>query len=165
MVSRTKKFRGSRTHGRGRKAGRGAGLRGGRGMAGLHKHRFMHMLKYYPDHFGRRGFKRPPGTRGAKRCMNLMELEEALPRLLEGGMANRREGYVHIDLSKIGIDKLLAKGRVTTKLKVEVEETSGKAKAKIEGAGGQVISGASEEDAGEKDKEKKESEGLNAGGT
>jgi ribosomal protein L15 len=32
MVSRTNKFRGSRYHGRGKKAGRGAGKRGGRGI-------------------------------------------------------------------------------------------------------------------------------------
>ena len=49
------------THGRGKKAGRGAGLRGGRGNAGLLKHRFMYMTKYMPDHFGRHGFKRPQG--------------------------------------------------------------------------------------------------------
>ena len=42
----------NRTHGRGKKSGRGAGIHGGRGNAGLHKHKFMHMLKYDPDHFG-----------------------------------------------------------------------------------------------------------------
>jgi large subunit ribosomal protein L15 len=55
---KTKKFRGSRTHGRGKKAGRGAGLRGGRGNAGLLKHRYMYMIKNMPNHFGKQGFKR-----------------------------------------------------------------------------------------------------------
>ena len=59
MVSKTSKYRGGRTHGRGRKAGRGAGLRGGRGNAGLHKHKWISTVKYSPEHFGRRGFKRP----------------------------------------------------------------------------------------------------------
>ena len=49
MPSRTKKMRGSRTHGRGAKAGRGAGLTGGRGMAGLAKTGKMRMLKYFVD--------------------------------------------------------------------------------------------------------------------
>ncbi len=40
MPSRTRKFRGLRTHGRGIKAGRGAGKQGGRGNAGLHKYKF-----------------------------------------------------------------------------------------------------------------------------
>jgi len=57
MPSRTKKFRGTRTHGRGKKAGRGAGLHGGTGNAGLHKHKVQYMLKFMPDHFGRHGFK------------------------------------------------------------------------------------------------------------
>jgi large subunit ribosomal protein L15 len=59
MVSKTRRFRGSRTHGRGHKAGRGKGKRGGFGNAGLHKHKFKWMVKYDPDHFGRHGFKRP----------------------------------------------------------------------------------------------------------
>src|SRR6266571_3554388 len=54
MVSRTRKLRGSRTHGRGKKHGRGAGGRGGTGMAGLHKHKFKWMIKYDPEHFGPR---------------------------------------------------------------------------------------------------------------
>src|SRR5207245_10397107 len=58
MVSRTRKLRGSRTHGRGKKHGRGAGGRGGTGNAGLHKHKFKWMIKYDPEHFGPRGFFR-----------------------------------------------------------------------------------------------------------
>ena len=37
MPSRTKKFRGYRTHGRGKKSGRGAGIIGGHGKAGYGK--------------------------------------------------------------------------------------------------------------------------------
>ena len=50
------------THGKGKKGGRGAGLRGGKGNAGLGKHRYMYMMKNMPDHFGSHGFKRPPTT-------------------------------------------------------------------------------------------------------
>ncbi len=166
MGSRSRRFRGSRTHGRGRKAGRGAGLHGGRGLAGLHKHRFMHMLKYYPGHFGRRGFKRPLGLRKEKRCINLMELEESLPKLLENGIATKVKDQIHIDLLKIGVDKLLAKGKIRTKMRVKVKEASQKAKAKIESIGGQVLSSStSEKDVDESNTEDKRSGGMNAGGT
>jgi large subunit ribosomal protein L15 len=168
VVSKTKKYRGGRTHGRGRKAGRGAGLRGGKGNAGLHKHKYMHMLKYLPDHFGRRGFKRPPGAKKEKTCINLMELEEALPGLLEDGIAIKGKDFIRVSLDKIGIDKLLSKGHITTKMKVEVREVSEKAKMKIESLGGQVIQiqSAQQED-GEiaETKDDNQSEGINGGGT
>ena len=156
MVSRTSKFRGSRTHGRGKKSGRGGGIHGGRGNAGLHKHKYKHMLKFDPEHFGRKGFKRPPEVKKEKRSINLRELEEALPGLLHSGMAIKDEGLVCVDLTKMGIDKLLAKGRIRAKLKVDVKEASERAKAKIEASGGHVslsISRASE---------KKNSEVVNA---
>ena len=38
---KAKKMRGNHTHGRGKKAGRGAGLAGGRGRAGANKHRYL----------------------------------------------------------------------------------------------------------------------------
>ena len=48
-MSKANKHRGRcRTHGRGHKAGRGAGKRGGRGNAGMNKHRVMTRIKYMP---------------------------------------------------------------------------------------------------------------------
>ena len=63
------------THGRGKKGGRGAGLRGGRGNAGLLKHRHMHMTKNMPDHFGRHGFKRPQSILKKDKTINVGDLE------------------------------------------------------------------------------------------
>ena len=52
-MSKANKHRGRcRTHGRGHKAGRGAGKRGGRGNAGMNKHRVMTRIKYMPGHWG-----------------------------------------------------------------------------------------------------------------
>ena len=124
---KTKKFRGSLTHGRGKKAGRGAGLKGGRGNAGLLKHRYMYMKKNMPDHFGRHGFKRPPSTVKEVKTININELEE------------RFSGKKTIDLSKEGIDKLLGYGQINSKLKVKVNNASKKAIEKIEEKGGEVI--------------------------
>ncbi len=74
MVSRTNKFRGSRYHGRGKKAGRGAGKRGGRGNAGLNKHKVMTRLKYMPGHWGMHGFNRHPSLRVVNTSINIGEV-------------------------------------------------------------------------------------------
>ena len=124
---KTKKFRGSMTHGRGKKAGRGAGLKGGKGNAGLNKHRFMHMIKYMPDHFfGQHGFKRPLSVQKNDKCINVGQLEEKF------------SGKKSIDLEKEGFDKLLGGGKVTTAYNINVKKASQKAIDKIKETGGEV---------------------------
>lgn len=125
--TKTKRFRGSMTHGRGKKGGRGAGLRGGRGNAGLHKHKFMHMIKYMPDHFGAHGFKRPQSILKKDNVINVGDLEERFP------------GKKDIDLGKEGFDKLLGGGKLNTKMKIKVDSASEKAIEKIKEKGGEVV--------------------------
>ncbi len=115
------------THGRGKKAGRGAGLRGGRGNAGLLKHKYMHMTKYMPDHFGKHGFKRPQSVKKINKTINIGQLEEIFP------------GKNEIDLTKEGFDKLLGGGRLNKKFKIKVNEASEKAIAKIKEKGEEII--------------------------
>ena len=105
MPSRTRKFRGLRTHGRGIKAGRGAGKQGGRGNAGLHKYKFKSMLIYAPDHFGRHGFKRPPEivdrpttVENVGELVNLLPLLKAANAVKGGGGDDLRR-----PLAKVGI--------------------------------------------------------------
>ena len=112
MVSRTNKFRGrSRYHGRGKKAGRGAGKRGGRGNAGLNKHKVMTRLKYMPGHWGMHGFNRHPGLRVVNSSINLGQVAE----IAEGDS---------IDLSQMGVDKLLGRGNIARALPIKVAEAS-----------------------------------------
>jgi len=139
MPSKTNKFRGSRTHGRGKKAGRGAGLRGGVGNAGLHKHKAMHMLKFDPMHFGRHGFKRPQKVVSAKITLNVGDIEEKMESLLTQGYAVKKGEKVEVNLTDMGVDKLLGFGTISTAMDVKVAETSGKAKEKIEAAGGSIV--------------------------
>ncbi len=139
MVSRTSKFRGSRTHGRGKKAGRGAGLRGGRGNAGLHKHKWLSIVKYDPDHFGHHGFKRPQSVVRSKVTMNLSEVEQALPALSRDGFAEEKEGKWTVDLTKMGVDKLLGSGRISKPITVKVAEASASAEKKLKAAGGKLV--------------------------
>jgi len=124
--TKTKKLRGSKRHGRGYKSGRGAGLRGGRGNAGLHKHKVMHMIKYMPDHFGVHGFKRPRSVVKKIRTINVGELEEMYP------------GQSEIDLTKDGYDKLLGGGVINSKLTVIVKSATSQAVEKITEKGGLV---------------------------
>ena len=139
MVSRTSKFRGSRTHGRGKKAGRGAGLRGGRGNAGLHKHKWIWIVKYDPEHFGHHGFKRPQSVVYSKITINLSEIEQSLPSLSRDGFAVEKEGKWTVDLNKLGVDKLLGSGRISTPLTIRVSEASASAQEKLKKAGGSLL--------------------------
>jgi len=124
---KTKKFRGSATHGRGKKGGRGAGLRGGRGNAGLLKHKWTYMIKYMPNHFGRHGFKRPQSVVKKVKTINVGQLEKMFP------------GKNTVDLEKEGFDKLLGGGSLNSKLKIKVNSASEKAIKKVEDRGGEVI--------------------------
>jgi large subunit ribosomal protein L15 len=131
MPSRTRKFRGLRTHGRGIKAGRGAGKQGGRGNAGLHKYKFKSMLLYAPDHFGRHGFKRPPEIVETARALNVGGLAGALPELEAAGAVRREKDAWVADLSKIGVDRLLGGGAPSGVWYVYVAHASAHAREKV----------------------------------
>jgi large subunit ribosomal protein L15 len=131
MPSRTRKFRGLRTHGRGIKAGRGAGKQGGRGNAGLHKYKFKSMLIYAPDHFGRHGFQRPPSIVAKPTSLNVGDLDAFLP-VLEARGALSRDGEAFVaDLTKVGVDRLLGKGSSERAWKVIVAHASRHAREKV----------------------------------
>ena len=115
------------THGKGKKGGRGAGLRGGRGNAGLCKHKFMYMNKYMPGHFGVHGFKRPQGILKEDKIINVGEIEERFP------------GKKTINLTEEGYDKLLGAGQIKSKLKITVNSASEKAIEKIKKQDGEII--------------------------
>lgn len=148
-MGRTEKFRGNRTHGRGKKAGRGAGKRGGRGNAGLHKHRYITVVKNDPKHFGRHGFTRPkmPQEKPPK-TINVGELEEKMDYYLQKGTAKKVGEKLELDLSSANIDKLLGSGKLQTPIKITVREASSRATSKIEEAGGEVIITKKEEKEG-----------------
>jgi large subunit ribosomal protein L15 len=138
MPSRTKKLRGSRTHGRGKKAGRGAGIIGGHGNAGLGKHEKIRMLKYDRDHFGRRGFKRPQCVVSANRVINIKEMLEQLESYVGRGLAKKEGASYSIDLTGAGVDKLLGTGDINIAVNVTVSQISAQARDKIIASGGSV---------------------------
>jgi len=138
VVRRTRKLRGSRTHGRGKKHGRGSGGRGGTGNAGLHKHKFKSMVKYDPDHFGHHGFVRHAQIRETK-AINLEDLVRILPKLESEGHAKRKGEGFEIDLTAAGIDKLLSRGRIDRAMQITVARASETAVSKVSAAGGGVV--------------------------
>ena len=138
MPSRSKKFRGLRTHGRGKKAGRGAGIIGGHGNAGLGKHEKLRMLKYDRDHFGRHGFKRPQCVVRANSTINVGELGEQIDKYVTMGFAVKNGDAYDINLTDAGIDKLLGTGDILIKVNVTVPQTSVRAKEKVEAVGGKI---------------------------
>ena len=141
MGIKANKHRGrNRYHGRGKKAGRGAGKRGGRGLAGINKHRVMTRIKYMPKHWGMHGFNRHPSLRNVNVTVNVGQLEN---------MAGDKDS---VNLTEMGIDKLLGSGRISKALTVTVSEASAKAVENIEAAGGSLETD-SDEDWGEWEEE------------
>ncbi|MFA6805583.1 MAG: uL15 family ribosomal protein [Candidatus Methanomethylophilaceae archaeon] len=132
-------MRGSRTHGRGKKSGRGAGIIGGHGQAGLCKTGKIGMLKYDRDHYGRHGFKRPQCMVEANSTINVAELEEQADRLIEMGFGAKQGDIYNINLTDAGIDKLLGNGSISVAVNVTVAEASAKAREKLEAAGGSIV--------------------------
>jgi len=143
MVARRRtklsRYRGSHTHGGGsKKKRRGAGNRGGRGMAGTGKRADTKKPSIWmdPKYFGKHGFTR--ANADPKREMTLSALAEMLPALLEAGLASKEKDTYVMDLSRIGYDKLLAKGKLEIKLKIRARYASQGAVRKIEEAGGKI---------------------------
>lgn len=127
VVRRKKKYRrGERTYHGSHKKWRGGGSRGGRGQAGMHKHKWSYTVKYDKEHFGKRGFKIPQAVAREIKTINLKQLDQ---------IADKDK----INVSELGYDKVLGTGRLTKPLTVEAKYFSKSAIKKIEEAGGKVV--------------------------
>ena len=138
MSKKPDKHRGSRTHGRGKKGGRGAGLRGGRGNAGLNKHNQLKVKIDNPRYFGRIGFKRHPSLHNNKGTINVGNIQSDLPKYLESGIAKKEGKNIVIDLTETDYEKLLGSGVIKSPLTIKVHEATQKARDKVVAAGGKV---------------------------
>ncbi len=138
MSKRNEKFRGMRTHGHGKKARRGHGKRGGVGNAGIWKHRKIAIMKEDPLHFGRHGFKRAPELVEKPVTINVGEIQDRLKSLEDQGIAVKDGEIYVIDLTAMGIDKLLGAGKVSTPMRIKVDEATERAIDKIKNVGGEV---------------------------
>ncbi len=152
------RYRGSKTHGGGAmKKRRGAGHRGGRGMAGSGKRADQKkptILKLYGnEYFGKHGFKRKNTVK--IKAVTLDFINKKLDFLVENKMAKKEGDHYVVNLEDVGYDKLLGTGKITKKLKLTASYISKKAVEKIVAAGGEANAlNASEESFEEETAEK-----------
>ncbi|MHA2118750.1 MAG: uL15 family ribosomal protein [Candidatus Thorarchaeota archaeon] len=134
------KMRGRRAAGYGFSAGhRASGQRGGKGMAGSKKHHYIKVMQENPRYFGKWGFKRPQKLVDDMVALNIGDIDEALERLVEQGGATKKGRKYTVDLSVIGIDKILGSGKVTHAIDlVGVKAITVRAREKIEAKGGSI---------------------------
>ncbi|MGB2842673.1 MAG: uL15 family ribosomal protein [Halobacteriota archaeon] len=138
MKKRVKRIRGTRTCGGGSaKKRRGKGNKGGSGNAGAYEHHFVRSLKK-GIRKGKNKSQLPLQNRSADTAVNVGELEEMLEELIEEGKAEEKSGGIYLDAPRLGIQKILGKGKVTRKLTVRATKISKVAREKIERAGGEV---------------------------
>ena len=138
-TNKRSKYRGSRTCGGGtHKNRRGAGNRGGRGRAGINAH---HFVKWYLEMggpvYGKDGFFNQ--TQVTVSTMDIGIIDQIVPSLLAQGVAKQEGDAILIDVSDIGIEKVLGSGRVSRKLNISAPAFSEQAKAKIEKMGGKAL--------------------------
>jgi large subunit ribosomal protein L15 len=125
---KTRKMRGSRTHGYGRIGQhRDAGSRGHR-KVGRHKHLWSYVVVHEPDYFGKKGFTSPQSLKRKENTINIKELDQIATKTPD----------VHIDLTSLGYTKLLGTGKITKPLTITVPSCSKTAAEKIKKAGGKI---------------------------
>jgi large subunit ribosomal protein L15 len=123
---KSKKMRGSRTHGHAAKKTKGSGNRGGKGMAGTGKkagQKLTFLHKYMPDYFGKRGITSRKSEKKRNNVMNVGEIQNKY-----------KAGEVNLEDYKI-----LGEGEVKDKYVVKAKSFSKQAGEKIEKAGGKMI--------------------------
>ena len=132
--------RGSWTHGWGeKKKHRGAGNRGGRGMAGSGKKGDAKKpsIWHIKDYFGKRGFAFK-GLKEESTPINIKKIEENYDQFLAEKKISEKNGVVTIDLAQLGYNKLLGTGKPTRKYQITVAYASSNAITTITKAGGTV---------------------------
>jgi len=120
--SKIRQHRGRKDGGGHKKKRRGAGNRGGRGNAGLSKHKRSWVLKYDPKHFTKPSMKPRPGK---PEIVNLSDIDNLITK----------EGKLEFDLRKC---KVLGNGSISKPVTIKALSFSGKAREKIEKAGGKA---------------------------
>jgi large subunit ribosomal protein L15 len=93
-------------------------------------------VKYEPDRYKNIGFKPPSSLEPEPEIINIGELEH-LSRQIHGDFD--LSGFEVLDLTALGVGKILGRGSISTPLKVKVNEFSQSAKEKIEKTGGSII--------------------------
>lgn len=133
------KKRGTRSCGYGNaQKHRGAGSRGGRGMAGSWTHKQKKMF-LEGRKFGKIGFKRHASLKKNLRVINLADIDARIEAWAAEGKAEKKAGGYSLDLKTVGYDKVLGSGNLTHKIEIKAESFSEKAKERVEKSGGKAL--------------------------
>ncbi len=117
------------------KAGRGKGKKGGKGNAGIGKHKWIWYVKNDPQHFGGHGFTSHHISNS--NAITLRELDSIYENLRQKGFVSGDKVPV-IDLKGAGFTKLLGSGEFSTKSKIIVAKATEKAISKLSASGATV---------------------------
>ena len=134
--------RGHKNHGwgLGRAKHRGKGHQGGAGMAGSGKRADSKKPSIWKDehYFGKFGFvSKTPKVK--INPVNVSYIEQHINKFISENLVNKENGFYFVELEKLGYNKLLGDGKVSSKFKVKVPYASKTAIEKIKNAGGEVI--------------------------
>jgi large subunit ribosomal protein L15 len=111
-----------------------SGSRGGVGGSGKHKHFWIRTVIEEPDHFGH-GSLNSHRKNFIRKWANLRDLSQ----MLSFNKDSEKNGEVQLNLTGLGIGKLLGTGMVDKKLIIKVPSVSEAAKKKVESVGGKII--------------------------
>ena len=143
VVNKRSKFsknRGSWTHNGGaKKKRRGAGSRGGRGMAGSGKRGDVNKPSIWNNtkYFGKFGFKFH-GVKTELVTINVGWICQNIDTLVTDKVAEAKNDVYTLDLTKTDFNKVLSNGKVNKKLNIKVDYASVKAIEKVAAAGGKI---------------------------
>lgn len=138
---KAKNYRGSKTHGCGSmKKRRGAGNRGGRGMAGSGKKGDAKVSKTWGQkYFGKSGFKDNKNSTSSHGPISIFRLEMNLEKFEKQGLCKKEKDVYNVDLLNTKFNKLVATGKINCKINVKIASATKTAVEKIKNAGGEVI--------------------------
>ncbi len=126
---RKKKYLGKRRCGRGNvKNRRGSGNRGGRGMAGVDKHKWTWAMAHQPDYYSKHGFVNP--TRKRYPTINLYEINQ----MALNGKLEEKEGKYVFEFK----GKVLGRGKVTLPLSIKALSWSKNVERKLAEVKGEI---------------------------
>lgn len=136
-LRKVRKQRGSRYMGWGQVGQhRKSGGRGGKGGAGGRKHFWIRTVKYEKERYLKKGFLPPSAKVPKVKTINVGELTElAIGVLTDYGIKGGNE----LDLTSMGIGKVLGRGKIQVPLNIKVAQITSSAQEKIEEAGGSII--------------------------
>ncbi len=136
--TKSRKMRGSNTYGHGIKGRRGKGRKGGKGLPGIGKHHWSYAIKHPEYLWGNHGFT-SHHPKEEINTINIGILNENIEKMVKRKLALFDGEKYEVDLSILGINKLLGKGKVDKKMIVKVKYASKIAVEKLQEAGGELI--------------------------